>query len=296
MTLKVAKIGLIIRPGVPEALELAHRIAEHFSAENYQICIDRRSAEIPGLAFQSRTLDRDALVESCNPIVTLGGDGTLIGIARRVRKVSPVMIGVNFGTLGFLTEISPGEVFATIKNVLEGRCEVGSRAMLHCQVHKGLEVLNQGYAINDIVVQKGSRDKLLDLDLSINKQEVLRLRADGMIVSTPTGSTAYSLAAGGSIVHPQLAAVLVTPICSHSLNTRPFILPNDFELQISIPHYDGEVFLSLDGQESFDLIPGMTVSVQRAPFAVNFARSTSKTYFHILQSKLHWGIPNKNER
>jgi NAD+ kinase len=235
------------------------------------------------------------LATRADPIVTLGGDGTLLGVARNIDGYSPTFVGVNFGNLGFLTEIKPEELFPVVEQVLAGTAPVRERSMLLTEVLRGESIVFSSQAVNDAVIMKGARSRLIDLDFYVDNEAVMRLRADGLIVATPTGSTAYSLAAGGSIVSPSLAAVLVTPICPHSLTSRPLVLDLEAELKITVPQYDGRVFLTVDGQVSLELQTGDTVRIRRAKQRLRFVRSLQRSYFSVLRTKLNWGIPNRGD-
>ncbi len=291
-------IGLVVRPAIEQAKELAREIALWVETTDHSLTIDSETKKVIGDCSATVVESISELPEICDPIVTLGGDGTLIGVARLLKSRSPLMIGVNFGTLGFLTEISPHEALKTLKRSLTERVPSEERSMILARVYekdKEDSPVFVSQALNEALVQKGSRDRLLDLDLEVNGEAVMRLRADGMLVATPTGSTAYSLAAGGSIAYPNLAVVLVTPICAHSLTSRPLILPLDFDISISVPEYDGEVFLSVDGQDSYRLSSGDRVVIERSPQKVCFATSPDLNYFEILRNKLNWGIANKSD-
>jgi NAD+ kinase len=256
----------------------------------HTVILEQESSRI--IDFNGESLPAEKLVTVADPIVTLGGDGTLIGVARYVSGDSPVLLGVNFGNLGFLTEIAPVELFNTLDRVFAGTAQFGERNMLQTDVMRQGKCVFSSQAVNDSVIQKGARDKLLDIDFAVEGEDVMRIRADGLIISTPTGSTAYSLAAGGSIVNPSLSVVLITPICAHSLTLRPLILGLDSVLTARIPAYDGEVVLMVDGQVSFQLITGDVVRVTRARHKVKFVKSPTKSYFDILRTKLNWGIAN----
>ncbi|MCO6431698.1 MAG: NAD(+)/NADH kinase [Deltaproteobacteria bacterium] len=294
----MALIGLVVKPGIPKALDLAAELILWSEEKNHGLLLESNTAKIVGRRVKSKQLSScppEQLALSADPIVTLGGDGTLIGIARYVEGRSPVMIGVNFGHLGFLTEISPDELFVVLESVLSNGVRYADRSMLSaCVLREGKQVYSS-QVVNDAVVQKGVKEKLLELDLEVNGEDVTRIRADGVIVSTPTGSTAYSLSAGGSIVHPTLEVSLVTPICAHSLTNRPLILGMDAEICVTIPQYEGQVFLIIDGQVSFELKVGDRLSVTRAQNRVRFVRSPAKSYFEILRTKLNWGVANKAE-
>lgn len=286
-------IGLVVRDDSIAIAEHAEKLFSWAADHHHTIVCSDDTCALLGL--QAEGCDVHTLVNTVDPIVTLGGDGTLIGVARYAVEKKPTLLGVNFGRLGFLTEIRPEELLSALERVLEGKAKTKERNMLLCTVLRNGETIFTSQAVNDAVIQKGSRDKLLDLDVFIEDEALMRLRADGLIVGTPTGSTAYSLAAGGSIVYPSLGVMLLTPICPHSLNYRPIILPIDYQLSISIPDYEGEVFVSIDGQVSCELEVGDQVRVTRAGTNVRFVRSSSLSYYEILRDKLRWGIANGHD-
>lgn len=286
----MAVIGLVVRPGIKKALSAADEVLQWAKRNEHQVVLEARSANIFGGSVQGMTPEK--LIAAADPIITLGGDGTLIGIARHVGEHRPVIIGVNFGNLGFLTEITPDELIPTLESFFAGKAHYAERSMLWAEVYRDGQCTFSSQAVNDAIVQKGSRDRLLDIDLAVNEEDVMRMRGDGLIMATPTGSTAYSLAAGGSIAHPSLDLVLITPICPHSLTTRPLLLKIDSRLSVSIPRYDGRVYLSVDGQVSTALQSGDVVRVTRSKYSVRFVRSTHRSYFEILRAKLNWGIGN----
>ncbi len=289
----MAKIGLVIRAGVKDALKCAEELISWSTKQGHEVLLEQQSQRL--LGAKGKGFYREELATQCDPIVTLGGDGTLIGVARYVGVKAPVIVGVNFGSLGFLTEISPKQMFSVLQEVLQGNAACGERNMLLCEVYRDGALFFSSQAVNDGVIQKGVREKLLELDFAVNEEDVMRIRGDGLIVATPTGSTAYSLAAGGSIVYPSLEVFLITPICPHSLTNRPFVLPLDRVLKVTIPPYDGKVFLNVDGQVSVALQSGDIVKIARSKNRLKFARSPSSSYFEILRSKLNWGIANKTE-
>lgn len=294
----MAKIGLVIKPGIDAAISLGRQLVSWAQSNSHSVIIDSNSAKILGDIINQPHVEKassEKITKIADPIVTLGGDGTLIGLGRYVSGKSPAMIGVNFGALGFLTEVSPSELFETLERVLANKAELAVRNMILAEVFRQSEKIFSSQSVNDVVVQKGVRDRLLDLDVAVNDQEVMRLRGDGIIVATPTGSTAYSLSAGGPIVNPTLNVAVITPICPHSLTNRPFILGLDSIIQISVPAYDGKVFLIVDGQLSTPIMAGDVLKIKRAENTVRFVRSQSKTYYEILRTKLNWGIANKSE-
>lgn len=287
-------IGLAIRPGVQEALLLAQQLISWSKKKQFEVLLDQDSAELLGHSFavKFQGITAQNLAAQCDPIITMGGDGTLLKVARFVGDSSPVLLGVNFGRLGFLTEVAPEELLTNLELVLSGKAHIEERPMLMCKVFRSGQELYRGQAVNDGVIHKAALDRLPDLDLTVDGESLMRLRADGLIVATPTGSTAYSLAAGGSIVHPAISAMLVTPISPHSLTSRPLILSQSSILEVIIPNYEGKIFLSVDGQDGVKLNKQDRVEFSRANVSVRFVRSSEKTYFQILREKLNWGISN----
>jgi NAD+ kinase len=284
-------VGVVIRSGSDRVLAVARELLAWCRARKIAIKIEECSAH--DLGEEALGVPSKRLVLEADPIVTLGGDGTLIGVARDVAGVSPLFVGVNFGTLGFLTEVRPEEMFEALEGALDGSVQIGERVLITCEVVRSGDVVFHSPAVNDVVVQKGSRARLPELDLSVNGEDIARIRADGLIVATPTGSTAYSLSAGGSIAHPSLNVMLVTPICPHSLTNRPLILPGSAEFLIELPPFDDEVFVIVDGQVSTELQSGDVVRVKKATQTVKFVLSRKHGYFDILRSKLNWGVPNR---
>ena len=287
----MSRVGLVIRAGTQKVVARARELVKWCADRNLELLVDAQTVKslrlnVPGLSNQE-------IVERADPIVTLGGDGTLIGVARFVKGASPLFVGVNFGNLGFLTEVRPEELFHVLEETLAKKVSSAERGLLYVQVVRDGAVVFESQAVNDVVVQKGARAPLPELDLSVNDHDVARIRADGIIVSTPTGSTAYSLAAGGSIAHPSLSVILVTPICPHSLTNRPLILPGSSTIEIDVPKFNDELYVTIDGQVSERLQAGDIVRVSQAKQTVRFVISPDKSYFDILRTKLNWGVPNR---
>lgn len=288
----MATVGIVLRPGIKAAVVLAQEVLKWAEKHGHDVRVEKAAAKLLGAPKLAVTAEE--LAHCADPIVSLGGDGTLIGVARYVGTPSPVLLGVNFGNLGFLTELAPRELIETLEAVFAGEAVCGERTMLLARVYRAGELVFSSQAVNDVVIQKGTRDRLPELDFSVNKEDVMRIRGDGVIVATPTGSTAYSLAAGGSIAYPRLGVFLVTPICPHSLTVRPLILPNDVTVRVSVPDYDGRLYVMIDGQVSFKFAAGDVIELCRAENTVKFVRSSSKSYFEILRTKLNWGIANSS--
>jgi NAD+ kinase len=285
------RVGLVVRAGNKKAVDLAKELVGWCNERKLELDVDAQAAK--SLSLGSSGLSHREIVERADPIVTLGGDGTLIGAARYVRGRSPLFVGVNFGNLGFLTEVRPQELFSVLEQALENKVTSAERVLLFVQVIRDGAVIFESQAVNDAVVQKGARSPLPELDLSVNEHDVARIRADGIIIATPTGSTAYSLAAGGSIAHPSLSVFLVTPVCPHSLTNRPLILPGSSTVGVKLPHFKEDAWVTIDGQVSQQLKSGDFVRITQAKQTVRFVISPDKSYFDILRTKLNWGVPNK---
>ena len=287
-------IGLIVKPQVAEAKNLANKIIDYAQANNLEIILEKKTAEILDSSIEA--LEAKDLVLKASPIVSLGGDGTLISIARLSQNPSPLMLGVNFGTLGFLTEIAPDEFFSVFEDVLAGNARTGRRRMLSVSLlREDGELTYSAQAINDAVIQKSADNKLIELDVEVSGEDVFRVKSDGVIVSTPVGSTAYCLSAGGAIVHPSLSVVEITSICAHSLTFRPLVLPMENTIRIRVPNHIGEVVLMVDGQESVLIAANDTIEITESENLVEFVRSPDRTYFEVLRTKLNWNVINQIE-
>ena len=297
-------IGIVVRENLKVALESAFKVVTWAIENNKNVVVEdlfKKHFDKKGITNDLISFsDLKTISLSCSPIVTLGGDGTLIGVARYVDESfnSPTFIGVNFGQLGFLTEIQPSEILETLNSFYKGETETVSRRMLKATINSG-ESNSQNFvdskevqSVNDLVIQRGAKDPLLNLGVTINNEFLMDLRADGLILSTPTGSTAYSLAAGGSIVLPQLPVTLLTPLCPHSLTIRPLILPSDLKIEVRVPKHKGNVYAIFDGQESYELNENDSIVVTQSKNTVHFVKSSNYSYFEILQKKLNWGKGN----
>ena len=258
---------------------LRERKIEFFTDTETQKCLGSPEAGVP----------RDALGAKVDLLIVLGGDGTLLSVARALGGRSVPVLPVNLGGLGFLTSVTREELYPALEQVLAGKHATSERMMLEAEVVRKGATAKRQTALNDAVVNKAARARMLDFDLYVNRAHVARYRADGLIVATPTGSTAYSLAAGGPIVHPEVDALLITPICPHMLTNRPLVVPDTARLEIDIAAAEEPVYLTLDGQTGYQLEPEDRVAVTKSPSHVVFVRPPEKTYFEVLRSKLRWG-------
>jgi NAD+ kinase len=279
----VHTLVLVAKKDKPEAAELAVRIRERYPS--LEVLGDRLLAHALGWP---RMEDRE-LVSRADLVVVLGGDGTLIHAARMLDGRSTPILGVNLGTLGFMTEISAEGVFTALDQVLAGRFKLESRMKLCCRLVRDGKVLVQDEVLNDVVINKGALARVADHEVSIEGVPVAIYKADGVILATPTGSTAYSLSAGGPIVHPSVDCTVLTPICSHALTHRPILVPADRTIRVTLCSETADTFLTLDGQTGHGLQCGDSIEVVRSPNRVHLLRDPEVGYFSILRKKLHWG-------
>ena len=277
-------IGIFIKRGVPEALDVVKDLLLCLKEKRLKSFVEGEAASSLGI----KGLQGRLIPTKVDMIVVLGGDGTLLSVARLVGNRSVPILGVNLGGLGFITEISKDEVCGSINNILSGRYSFEERIMLIADVYRNGKKLKQHNALNDIVLHKSALARMIELDIHINNKYVTTFKADGLIVSTPTGSTAYSLSAGGPILYPTLESFLMTPICPHTLTSRPIVLPDAFTLDISIKKGDN-IYLTLDGQEGLPLKVNDKVRIKKADYKTRFLHLHDRDYFKVLRTKLNWG-------
>jgi len=266
----------------PRAVRLARRMTAWLRRRRVRVL-----AEAIGLP-NTEPRPRDALARESDLIVVLGGDGTLLSIARRTDGRTPIL-GVNMGELGFLTEVVESEAMPMLARVLAGRYELDRRMTLNAALERGGRVVHRFRALNDVVITNGALARIIDFAVTVDGLPLCAYRADGLIVATPTGSTAYSLSAGGPIVEPTVEVLLVSPISPHTLSNRPVVLRPSALVRIAIAPGQQDVLLTIDGQEGMPLAGGDVVAVRRSPQPVALVRSPHRTYYEVLRSKLRWG-------
>jgi NAD+ kinase len=232
---------------------------------------------------------RHQIVKEADLLLVLGGDGTILAASREAAPCGIPVLPINLGGLGFLTSFTLEELYPALENVLAGRAAINERVLLLVErTHNG-NVLAQQSVLNEAVVHKGTLARMIELELHIDGSIVCRYRADGLIVATPTGSTAYSMSAGGPIVHPAVESILITPICPHTLNDRPVVVPNASKIELRLSEHSDSVFLTMDGQVGVPLQAGDRVRITRAAERLKLIYPPNKTYFEILRNKLKWG-------
>lgn len=279
------RVGIAAKVASPDALRLARETAERLRDRGLDVVMEEATAD--GIGKGHRAAARPDIGQQVDLLITLGGDGTLLSVARHAAPDVPI-IGVNMGTLGFLTEIRAEEFEEVLERTLAGDYVVERRSTFRVSVLSGGEE-RRFRVLNDAVMNKSALARIVELSVHVDDQFVSTFRADGLIISTPTGSTAYNLSAGGPIVHPAMEAVVITPICPHMLTNRPIILPDESEITIGVINADSEVFLTLDGQEGLPLMTTDTVAIRRSGQSIALVRNPARSYFDVLRGKLHWG-------
>lgn len=279
------KIGIICKIGRPEPAEILKEFLPWLRSKGYDVFPDSETAALLNMNGFSRA-EIPAMVDI---IVVLGGDGTMLGVARLVGDKGIPILGVNLGGLGFITEVSRDEIFDAVGKVLSGSCSVEERIMLTAFVIRHGEKIADFIVLNDVVVNKGALARIIDLETYINNSYVTTFKADGLIIATPTGSTAYSLSAGGPILYPTLNSIALTPICPHTLTNRPIVLPDDFTIEIILMSESEDVFLTLDGQVGFSLKKDDLIEIKKSAFTTRLLIPCERDYFQVLRTKLKWG-------
>jgi NAD+ kinase len=276
-------VAVIPKRSKPEAIALAERVAT-WLAERGCTVLSEPDLRVDGAA----TVDPSEIAAQSDLIVVLGGDGTLLYAARLLSGRDVPILGVNMGTLGFMTEIPRDRVFPALERALKGELVPERRMKLEIVVKRGEETLLQAEVLNDAVINKNALARIADIEARLDGQQVTVFKADGVIAATPTGSTAYSLAAGGPIVDPSMQALLLVPICPHMLTQRPLLLPAGKDVEL-ILRSDGEMFVTLDGQSGRALQQGDRLIARRAPTSVLLMREPPTNYYAILRDRLKWG-------
>ena len=279
--------AIISKPQKPEVAGILRDLIAWLEARHYSYLLDPDSAAYINAPNPIQRVDLPK--HKPNLVIVLGGDGTLLAAARAFARTTTPILSVNLGSLGFLTEIPLSDLYTTLEAWCDNCAEIEVRSMMHAEHIRDGEVLQKWDALNDVVIAKGTIARMGDYSVEIDRQLVATFRADGVIVSTPTGSTAYNLAADGPIVMPSVNALLVTPICPHLLTIRPIVTPGEATVSVHVVGVPNEIYLTVDGQEAVPLRLGDHVHCQRSEASVRLLRSRPNGLFSVLRSKLKWG-------
>jgi NAD+ kinase len=282
----------LVKPGLPDALASVCRLAGWLAARDIKLVA---GPTLPAAEVERQTrcavetVGHDEMAASVDLIVVFGGDGTMIAAARLVAESEVPVLGINYGTFGYLAEFRADEMDAALESVLAGSYRLDRRMMLAAEVYRDGEQSAHERVLNDVVISKSALARIIEIETWIGGQFVNLFRADGLIVSTPTGSTAYSLSAGGPIVYPSMNALVLTPICPHTLTNRPLVVSDDVEIEMVLKTADEEVALTLDGQIGIPLKFGNRVRVRKSRATFNLVQPDTRNYFEVLRNKLRWG-------
>jgi NAD+ kinase len=283
---KIKKIGVFCKPKAPSASEILGKLIAWLRQKKYHIFLDTSTAAIIN---ETSSHKKREISEQSDLIIVLGGDGTLLGVARSVHPYNIPILAVNLGSLGFLAEISIGELYPTLNNILAGKFEIENRMLLNaCVWRNGSKVENHN-VLNDIVINKSVVARVINLQVLVNGQYMTSYRADGLIIATPTGSTAYSLSAGGPIIHPSMHTLVLSPICPLMLTNRSILIPDQSVIQVELAGQYDDVRITLDGQEGYDMKAEDILEIKKTKTTLQLIRGPNKNYYQILRDKLHWG-------
>jgi NAD+ kinase len=279
-------VAIISKPGQPEIGKIVDRLAEWLHAHKFALIVDRETAT---QANAYEVVDREKMAARKPEFaIVLGGDGTLLAAARAVSKAGIPILAVNLGSLGFLTEVPLSELFPTLEAMHERRSRIEHRAMVHCQLVRGSKCIGSWDALNDVVVNKSTIARIADFDIQVNGAFISNYKADALIIATPTGSTAYSLAAGGPILVPDVTAFVITPVSPHALTNRPLVVQDSASIVMQVNSAEG-MFLTVDGQVGLPLEKGDRVECSKSKSHVQLFRQSNRTFFDVLRQKLKWG-------
>ncbi|MBI4525854.1 MAG: NAD(+)/NADH kinase [Deltaproteobacteria bacterium] len=277
-------VGLVAKYEEPKATEMIAWLVPWLKEKGKQVLVERGTPRAGG-----KSSSKEEMARRADLIVVLGGDGTLLSMARLVERPQVPILGVNLGGLGFITEVGIDELESVLARVLSGNFSVERRMTLEILVHTGKGRPKSFRVLNDGVITKGARSRIIDLETYVGNEYLCTYRADGLIISTPTGSTAYSLAAGGPILHPSLGAIVLSPICPHTLTNRPIVVSSKSMIRVTLRSAGDTVILSPDGQQGILLNNGDIVEAREYRVPVSLVKAPSRGYFEVLRTKLKWG-------
>lgn len=280
------KIGIIAKANIPEPLKITKKLTAWLKQREVEVFVEKELGEQIGY---TNSVDAADIPELVDVILVFGGDGTFLGMARLACKHGTPILGINLGGLGFLTEVTVEELYPMMERIIQGNFEVEERQMLLTTIHRDKDTLGTYEVLNDVVINKGAVARIIDLAIYIDDSHVTTYKADGIILSTPTGSTAYSLSAGGPIVHPTIPVTIITPICPHTLTNRPLVVSSHMKVEIKVTTQEPDTYLTLDGQIGIRLNTGDIIEVQRTDTSVKLIKSPFRDFFTILKTKLMWG-------
>ena len=286
---KAKKIGVFCKPKAPSATDILGRLIPWLRKQNYHIFLDTGTAAIIN---EASSYEKREISQQADLLIVLGGDGTLLSVALAAHPHNIPYLAVNLGILGFLAEISIDELYPTLENILAGKFEIENRMLLNACIWRNGEKVEDHNVLNDVVINKGAVARVINLQVLVNGQYMTSYRADGLIIATPTGSTAYSLSAGGPIIHPSMHTLVLSPICPFTLTNRSILIPDQSIIQVKLAAEYDDVRVTLDGQEGYDMRAGDILEIKKTKTSLQLIRGPNKNYYQILRDKLHWGSQN----
>lgn len=284
--MKSKSIGILTKPKFPEVKATVHTVVNWLRDRKIDVILDNTSA---ALLNERGGVQKTQLAQKADVLLILGGDGTMLNAARLAGERGIPILGVNMGGLGFLTEVRLEHLYPSLERVFANEYVLDERLMIGSHIHRHGETVAHGVVLNDVVVSKGILARMIELRIAIQGQFVTNLRGDGLIISTPTGSTAYSLSAGGPIISPAVRSLILTPICPHTLTHRPLIVPDDVEIEVTLTSKDEGAMATLDGQVGVALTQGDTVLLRVSEHRTRLIRFPESSYYGVLREKLKWG-------
>ncbi len=288
----IKRIGIVVKPHQPDALKTVCDLVVWLSQRGISLI---GGPEIERERIEHQTgcpvdeVESGQLAAQVDLILVLGGDGTMIATARMIGDQDIPVLGINYGGLGYLAEFRIEELFTGLESILSGNYRLDKRVMLTVELHRGDELVTKNRVLNDVVINKSALARIIEIEAYLNQQYVNSFRADGLIVSTPTGSTAYNLSAGGPVIFPSMNAVVITPICPFTLSNRPIVVPDDATIELTLKTDQEDVSLTLDGQVGFPLNVGDRAIIHKSRTTFNLIQPTNRNYFDVLRDKLRWG-------
>lgn len=292
--MKIGKVGIVANTEKEKTAEYAGLLKEWLTGRGIEVFWEAKIATRIGIRGG---LSLDNLSRKADLIAVLGGDGTMLRTACGVAKYDVPIVGINLGSFGYLTEINLNEMHSAFDLILAGDYETEKRMMLDVAVSRGKTIIANGTVLNDVVINRGTLSRIVELEMMINNMYLATYKTDGLIISTPTGSTAYSLSAGGPIVYPEKDLIIINPICPHTLTNRPIICPENSDLQITIWSKEKGATLTLDGQDSYRIRSGDVIDIKKSKYVTKLVLSPHRSYWEILRSKLGWGgLPSGAKR
>jgi NAD+ kinase len=288
----IKRVGVVVKPNQPEALLTLCNLVKWLEERNITLVggpdLDHSSIRIrTGCSIETSTPEN--LVATVDLVVVLGGDGTMIATSRMMGDFDVPVVGINYGTFGYLAEFRNDEMFPALEDILAGSYSVQPRVRLSIEVFRGDELITRDRVLNDVVINKAALARIIEIEARFDGHLISSFRADGLIVSTPTGSTAYNLSAGGPVIYPSMNAVVITPICPFTLSDRPIVVPDDATIELNLQTPDEEVVLTLDGQVGFPIRVGDRIAIRKSRTTFRLVQPSGRNYFDVLREKLRWG-------